>query len=318
MQSLTQTRMQMQILKHWLSWHSSGVFQKKKGKLEWPEEFLCDELLFASTLNASTRKQKRTAPSTRVYHSNLQKNNIDNYLSNEGLLRLLALLNETTETYDFFIEKEEDELRNLIEFVDDIGDSFIKPDTIKNCIISATIKDDKYKNICVYINDVSKNIHGIKQLYNKIANREEYSKIKIKEMYANSKFMIFQEKNKNNFELITYKCNGVYGEQECETNFDEIRDLRDRSLLLSKNKASNVNKQNKNEFNYENNSSFNETATLKFKESARKITFFECDLEKFDWFQVIVSPCAWKSQEAVCLQFCRTTTSKRMNSFQIT
>ena len=301
-------------------------------------------MLFASTLNASTRKQKRTAPSTRVYHSNLQKNNIDNYLSNEGLLRLLALLNETTETYDFFIDKEEDELRNLIEFVDDIGDSFIKPDTIKNCIkvldfmkklnksisdddqndelviefISATIKDDKYKNICVYINDVSKNIHGIKQLYNKIANREEYSKIKIKEMYANSKFMIFQEKNKNNFELITYKCNGVYGEQECETNFDEIRDLRDRSLLLSKNKASNVNKQNKNEFNYENNSSFNETATLKFKESARKITFFECDLEKFDWFQVIVSPCAWKSQEAVCLQFCRTTTSKRMNSFQIT
>lgn len=68
------------------------------------------------------------------YHSNLQTNNIDNYLSNEEPIRLLTLLNEILESYEFFIDKEEDDLRNLIEFVDDIGDSFIKPDTIKNCI----------------------------------------------------------------------------------------------------------------------------------------------------------------------------------------
>jgi len=203
----------------------------------------------------------------KEYLSPLENNNLENLLKNESLSILIELLNECPDSYQFFKDKEEDDIRNLIEFVDDIGDSFIKPDTIKNCIkildfsklLSKNIiekkdkevieflsnitnknnNEKKYKNIEGYLNDVAKNINGIKQLYNKIANREEYSKIKIKEIYFNSKFIIKQEKNLDNFGLLTYKCKGSYGSYNKETNFDEIKDLRDRSLLLSKKKIIN-------------------------------------------------------------------------------
>ena len=88
-------------------------------------------------------------------------------------------------------------------------------------------------NIALLIDDVSNNINGIKQLYNKIANREEYSKIKIKEMFGFSEFYISKCKLESNFDLIGYKCTGFYGSTKKLTNFEEIRDLRDRSLLLS-------------------------------------------------------------------------------------
>lgn len=42
--------------------------------------------------------------------------------------------------------------------------------------------------------------------------------------------------------------------------------------------------------------------SLKYKESMRNITFFEGDLECFEWFKVIVSPCCFKSQESILLQ----------------
>ena len=53
---------------------------------------------------------------------------------NEELSKLVALLNESLEAFEFLIDKEEDDLRNLIEFVDELGDTFIKPHTIKNCL----------------------------------------------------------------------------------------------------------------------------------------------------------------------------------------
>lgn len=196
----------------------------------------------------------------KEYLEVINKNNINNIILDDDLGQIIKLINDTYESYQFFENKEEDDLRNLIEFVDDIGDSFIKSDTIKNCLkvldfykklsdfvskksdeevilsIKQLINLPKYKNIGAYINDVAANFDGITQLYNKIANKEEYSKIKIKEMFYLSNFVIFQEKNKNNFDLISYKCRGVYGIKDKETNIEEIRDLRDRSLLLSKKK----------------------------------------------------------------------------------
>jgi hypothetical protein len=41
---------------------------------------------------------------------------------------------------------------------------------------------------------------------------------------------------------------------------------------------------------------------LKYKESLRNITFFEGDLECFEWYKIIVSPCCFNSQESVLLQ----------------
>ena len=197
------------------------------------------------------------------YLRSFKKNNIEIFLLNEELSKLVALLNESLEAFEFLIDKEEDDLRNLIEFVDELGDTFIKPDTIKNCLkvldfsksLNKEISENldyqvisflceflkksrnNKNNIALFIDDVSNNINGIKQLYNKIANREEYSKIKIKEMFGFSEFYISKCKLESNFDLIGYKCTGFYGSTKKLTNFEEIRDLRDRSLLLSKKKT---------------------------------------------------------------------------------
>lgn len=45
-----------------------------------------------------------------------------------------------------------------------------------------------------------------------------------------------------------------------------------------------------------------EKTNLKYKESMRNITFFEGDLECFEWYKIIVSPCNFKNQESVLLQ----------------
>jgi len=46
-------------------------------------------------------------------------------------------------------------------------------------------------------------------------------------------------------------------------------------------------------------------ASLRFKESIRNITFFEGDMESFEWYKIIVCPCTFKSQEAILLQMLR-------------
>jgi len=198
------------------------------------------------------------------YIDSFRNNNLDKFLKDEELLRLIDILNESKESYDFLTDKEEDEVRTLIEFVDELGDTFIKPDTIKSCIkmmvflknlkenINKKLCDKeilnflydilydkkikkRLKNIAAYLDDVGKKINEIKQLYNKIANREEYSKIKIKEMFINSQFTISQQKNLNNFGIVSYSCIGTYGNNK-KTNLEEMRELKDRSLLLSKKK----------------------------------------------------------------------------------
>jgi len=46
-----------------------------------------------------------------------------------------------------------------------------------------------------------------------------------------------------------------------------------------------------------------EIVDLKFHENSEKRILFEGDLECYDWYKIVVSPCSWKSQEAVFLQF---------------
>jgi hypothetical protein len=43
--------------------------------------------------------------------------------------------------------------------------------------------------------------------------------------------------------------------------------------------------------------------TLKFKNSSKKITFYEGDLDRFDWYKIVVSQCYWKAQDTLLLHF---------------
>jgi len=187
--------------------------------------------------------------------------NLDKFLENEKLSQLVIFLKDNLQPYEFLIDKEENDILNLIDFVDEVGDSFIKPETIKNCLkvldffknlnnkimnnytdkeiieyLSELLSNEKNKYFTACLDDVFKNINEIIQLYYKIANREEYSKIKIKEIHSYSSFQIVQEKNPNNLDLISFVCKVYYGLNQKTTSLDEIRDLRDRSLLLSKKK----------------------------------------------------------------------------------
>jgi hypothetical protein len=46
----------------------------------------------------------------------------------------------------------------------------------------------------------------------------------------------------------------------------------------------------------------NKVVSLNYKECSRDITFFDGDMECYEWYKVIVSPCIFKSQEAIMLQ----------------
>jgi len=46
----------------------------------------------------------------------------------------------------------------------------------------------------------------------------------------------------------------------------------------------------------------NKVVSLDYKECSRDITFFDGDMECYEWYKIIVSPCVFKSQEAIMLQ----------------
>jgi len=206
----------------------------------------------------------------------ITKNEIDKFLKNEKLCELVKILKENLEVYNFFVEKKEDDFLNLLDFVDDVGESFIRPNTIKKSIkvldffknlkekilektdkeifeyLDTLLNSKEDKNLYDILKEICSNINGIEQLYDKIVNREEYSKIKIKEIYTKSNFNIFQQKDPNNYNIISYICEVDYCQEEnisiknknyieeknsiLKNRLNEIKDLRDRTVLLYKRK----------------------------------------------------------------------------------
>ena len=183
----------------------------------------------------------------------------------DEIYSLIEEMNECkTKLLDFIKDKTQNDFMQLNEFTDDIGDSFIKPSTIKDLILALTfyqqltngienISDlefferilkyskesiQKKKPLDHIFKSVNENFTGIFQLFMKAVNKEEFSKFKIKELYS---FSIFNIKiNKEG-----YYCKVQYGLKDSNGNyikkfkkekFDNIIDLKDRSLVQANKK----------------------------------------------------------------------------------
>lgn len=77
-----------------------------------------------------------------------------------------------------------------------------------------------------------------------------------------------------------------------DKNFEELFDEKLENCLLNKKKF----------FFFPLRSSEKDLALIKYKQ-CMKITFYEGDLDCFEWYRVTISPCIFKSQESVFLQF---------------
>ena len=161
-------------------------------------------------------------------------------------LEILLCLYQKCELVQFLQNKKEEDVRNLIEFVEAADDAFLKPSDIQDLIIvvnfvselqtKATLPDkqfiaefqkmvkntEKYKNIEVYFRNVSQNSVALKDLYTKIINKDEFTQQIIAKLYKSS--MITIETNSN-----TVNCICEY--ENRTITFEEIIEIRDRALL---------------------------------------------------------------------------------------
>ena len=175
----------------------------------------------------------------------------------EDIENIIFELSEDKDLIDFLITTPEEDIRNMVDAVDEHGDSFIRVQTIRDLLIigsfiqalgikkfdvetiknpsedqfikqiETTVKTKKnFSNIDVLMNSCMKQIVGIKHLYRELSNREEASKIKAKEISLNSIFeFYFNQKN-------IYDLKVVFGKTDKKILFRELCDLRDRVLLL--------------------------------------------------------------------------------------
>lgn len=97
------------------------------------------------------------------------------------------------------------------------------------------VKLDKFKSIEAYFQNSSDNFTAIRDLYSQNVDRSQFTKQKIKEIYIASKFEI---KNTQK----TVECSVTYGfDYDKNITFEEILDLRDRSMLQKAESTENEN-----------------------------------------------------------------------------
>ena len=174
-------------------------------------------------------------------------------------LKILRILNNKSSLLDFLLEKTEEDIRNLTEFVNENDNSFLKSGDIqllmkcsefiqeltekKNNLndkefidsFHELVKLEKYKSIEAYFQNSSDNFTAIKDLYSQNVDRSQFTKQKIKEIYTCSKFEI-----KNTQKIVD--CFVEYGfDYDKKITFDEILDLRDRSMLQKAESTENEN-----------------------------------------------------------------------------
>lgn len=178
------------------------------------------------------------------------------YLEKRNIENALYELSEDQELILFMIKTPEDDIRNMVDAVDEHGDSFIRVQTIRDLLIIGSFirrlelkqlteeKDvrltedefidrvhsvfgkNNFQGIEALMNSCNKQFTGIKHLHSELSNREEASKIKAKEISKHSRFE-FNFSNKGEYELVAY-----YGKNNKKINFRDLCDLRDRVLLL--------------------------------------------------------------------------------------
>ena len=215
---------------------------------------------FYSEISYLRRNLKNLNNNYKDYYLKFENSNLNNFLENEDVNNLISSLFISKDVLGFIRNKEEDQLRTLIEFVDDVGDSLIKVDTVKDLLIfhtffhlietaikeskyleflykiEAIINQEKFRHITAYIANVTANIIGLQDLYNRVANREEYDKKKIKSIKTFSKFEINNVGSSSEYSFTVVYCDKQLVSQTKLCGMEEVKELRDRSLFLSKKK----------------------------------------------------------------------------------
>ena len=232
---------------------------------------ISDILFFLEKLNVTSteysEKLKKINSSINTESSLVELIQVSNILSELDInikqqhdsLKILRILHNKSNLLDFLLEKKEEDIRNLTEFVNENDNSFLKAGDIQllmRCsefiqelvekkltlndqqfieFLHELVKNEKYKNIEAYFQNSSDNFTAIKDLYSQNVDRSQFTKQKIKEIYTASKFEI-----KNNQKKI--ECTVSYGfDYDKYISFDEIIDLRDRSMLQKAESSENEN-----------------------------------------------------------------------------
>ena len=179
------------------------------------------------------------------------------YFKNTDIQNILYEISKGQELITFLLNTPEDDIRNMVDAVDEHGDSFIRVQTIRDLLIIGSfirrlqLKDftqnidnnpteeefierihtafskSYFKGLEVILNQCSYQFLGIKHLHGELSNREEASKIKAKEIANYSEF-----KFEYNIEKLNYEVICLYGKSNKKINLRDLCDLRDRVLLL--------------------------------------------------------------------------------------
>ncbi len=182
----------------------------------------------------------------------LKQSKID-VMGEKSYMVILNQLTNKEEFIKFMKDKEVEGLRNLVEFVGEDDNSSLKSSDIQDfikCIefivklktyanlsdkeffdkfIEET-KNNQFKNIEGYIKKSNQNFYEIKDLYTKNIDKSEFTKQKVKDIYAQSIFLI-----SNDGEKYDCKVNIIYKDQEPKNmSFEEVLEVRDRALLKKK------------------------------------------------------------------------------------
>ena len=178
-----------------------------------------------------------------------------NYKDKSRYLSIIEIMNRKENFLPFLLQKKEEEIRHLIEFVDDIDGELVKQGDIKNLEkvidfindlqINTLNKDDKtffeylkqlsednvkYKDIEIYFENVINNINEFEELYLKAFDKNEFTRKKIESLYTSSTYTIELKEGK-------IKCEIQYGNKFI--SLEEVLELRDRILLKKKQLNSN-------------------------------------------------------------------------------
>jgi hypothetical protein len=194
----------------------------------------------------------------KIFNSSVKLSQLrTKYLEKRDIENILYELSEDNELVAFLLHTPEDDIRNMVDAVDEHGDSFIRVQTIRDLLIIGSFvrtlclrdfsddipnnpredelverihgafKKSTFSGIDVLMNSCMKQYLGIKHLHNELSNREEASKIKAKDIAKGSCFdYIFNPSKK------LYEVGVVYGKNDKRINFRDLSDLRDRVLLL--------------------------------------------------------------------------------------
>ena len=199
----------------------------------------------------------------------LNNNNIDvenltkfvDYLKNVkidviGEKSYMVILNELTnkkELIPFIKDKDQEGIRNLAEFVGEDDNSSLKASDIQDFIKCVEFiqnlkqfsnlpdeeffskfielsKNNKYKNLEAYIQNINQNFYEIKELYTKNIDKSEFTKQKVRDINAKSIFKI-------TFDGTEYNCSVTIINQEKQNkiiSYEEVLEVRDRALLKKK------------------------------------------------------------------------------------